>query len=460
MTKPRCFVSGAVRRDFANAATPTSMLSRQSPRALRRAQSLRWPPNAVSRRAEATGTSSQYFHSIHAPDAPSERAPPHSTSVQAQKCKDRQWTRAPRIIFSGIQPTGVPHLGNYLGALRAWVKLQDEGLDDDKRFFSIVDLHAITVPQDPHTLLRRKNETYASLLAIGLDPNKSLIFMQSANPAHSELMWLLSCHASMGYLGRMTQWKSKAGVAGDADPLESAPNKPALKLGLFSYPVLQAADVLLYNATHVPVGEDQAQHLEFTRELAQSFNHIYARPDADPTEVEAFRGFNIPRTILSPAKRVMSLQDPTKKMSKSDPDERSRILITDTREQIQAKIKAALTDSTPGISYDRELRPGVSNLLDIMYYMDQSKYESPMAIARDFTNVSMRALKEGVATAVADHLEPIRERYNEQIARSQEDVDTERWNSGRIVGAQSDRNIQRVKQAMGLRPVGPLTSPE
>ncbi|KAL5406508.1 hypothetical protein PMIN06_002794 [Paraphaeosphaeria minitans] len=428
-----------------------SMLSRQSPRAWRRIQSLPWPPNSASRRAESTAALSQYFDNYDAPEAPSDRAPPYGTSIRAKK-----WKRNPRIIFSGIQPTGVPHLGNYLGALRGWVKLQDEGLKDDKRYFSIVDLHAITVPQDPHALLRQKDETYASLLAIGLDPKKSLIFMQSANVAHTELMWLLSCHASMGYLGRMTQWKSKAGVADDADPLDSAPNKPGLKLGLFSYPVLQAADVLLYNATHVPVGEDQAQHLEFTRELARSFNHVYARPHADPTDQDAFRGFNIPRTILSPAKRVMSLQDPTKKMSKSDPDERSRILITDTREQIQAKFKAALTDSTPGISYDRELRPGVSNLLDIMYYMDQSKYESPEAIARDFADVSMRALKEEVATAVADHLDPIRERYKEQMARSQDDVNTERWSSGRTVGSLSGLTIQRVKQAMGLRSVGRL----
>ncbi|KAF2446553.1 Aminoacyl-tRNA synthetase, partial [Karstenula rhodostoma CBS 690.94] len=331
-----------------------------------------------------------------------------------------------RTIVSGIQPTGVPHLGNYLGALRQWVKLQDEeGHPHDKRFFSIVDLHAITVPQDPRTLPQRIKETYASLLAIGLDPQKSTIFVQSDVAQHSELMWLLSCHASMGYLGRMTQWKSKTGVADDADPLESAPNKPALKLGLFSYPVLQAADVLIYNATHVPVGEDQAQHLEFTRELAKSFNHVYAKKTRrQPGDRITFKGFNIPKTILSPAKRVMSLQDPTKKMSKSDPDERSRILITDTREQIQAKIKVALTDSIPGISYDRELRPGISNLIDIMYYMDESRYDSPEAIAQEMSSadLSMKALKEKVATTVADKLEPIRERYNEQMARSAEDL--------------------------------------
>jgi tryptophanyl-tRNA synthetase len=248
--------------------------------------------------------------------------------------------------------------------------------------------------------------------------------------------------------------QSKAGVADDADPLESAPNKPALKLGLFSYPVLQAADILLYNATHVPVGEDQAQHLEFTRELASSFNHIYAR-EQDPSvgKWAHFDGFNLPKTILSPARRVMSLQDPTRKMSKSDPDERSRILITDSREQIQAKIKVALTDSVPGVSYDRELRPGVSNLIDIMYYMDESKYGSPKEIAGDMfgQNASLKALKEQVATVIADALEPIRERYHEQMARPQNDIDAELTRAATVASNTAGETMLRVNTAMGLR---------
>jgi tryptophanyl-tRNA synthetase len=236
--------------------------------------------------------------------------------------------------------------------------------------------------------------------------------------------------------------------------LESAPNKPALKLGLFSYPVLQAADILMYNATHVPVGEDQAQHLEFTREIASSFNHVYAQ-GRDPSVSGGFdfKGFNLPETILSPARRVMSLQDPTKKMSKSDPDERSRILITDSREQIKAKIKVALTDSVPGISYDRELRPGVSNLIDIMYYMDESKYASPEEIAGDMfgRDLSLKALKEQVATVIADALEPIRERYNEQMARPHEDIDAELRRAANVANNAAGGNMLRLKTAMGLR---------
>lgn len=202
----------------------------------------------------------------------------------------------------------------------------------------------------------------------------------------------------------------------------------------------------------MPVGEDQAQHLEFTRELAKSFNHVYAHPNAGPADHSLFRGFNIPQTILSPAKRIMSLQDPTKKMSKSDPDERSRILITDTREQIQAKFRAALTDSMPGISYDRELRPGVSNLIDILYYMDESKYDSPEAVSLEmfYANLSMRHLKEQVATAVADKIDPIRERYNQQMARSQEDVNEEQNRSRMVARSRAGRRLLKVKAGMGL----------
>ena len=179
-----------------------------------------------------------------------------------------------KVIFSGIQPTGVPHLGNYLGALKQWRKLQDDALDTrDKLLFSIVDLHAITVPRERGLLTRWKREMMAALLAIGLDPNRSVIFHQSAVPAHSELQWILCCSASTGYLSRMTQWKSKMALPDNADI--SGSTKNVVKHGLFSYPVLQAADILVHRATHVPVGEDQKQHLEFARECVTNFNHTY-----------------------------------------------------------------------------------------------------------------------------------------------------------------------------------------
>ena len=202
-----------------------------------------------------------------------------------------------RVIFSGIQPTGVPHLGNYLGALQQWVKLQNDSSDHDQKvIYSIVDLHAITVAQNPEYLRKCKREALATMLAIGLDPQKSTIFFQSSVPEHSELMWILSCQASMGYLSRMTQWKSKLDLAENANPLEQS-STSKLKLGLFSYPVLQAADILLYGATHVPVGHDQSQHLEFTREIATAFNHAHGKVLVPP------------QTLLCMSKHLQSFFD-------------------------------------------------------------------------------------------------------------------------------------------------------
>ncbi|CAK3935712.1 Tryptophan--tRNA ligase, mitochondrial [Lecanosticta acicola] len=312
--------------------------------------------------------------------------------------------KAPRkVIFSGIQPTGVPHLGNYLGALRQWVKLQDEAEKSTSLIYSLVDLHAITVRQDPAQLRQWKKESLAMLLAIGLDPMRSTIFHQSDVPSHVELMWILSCQASTGYLGRMTQWKDRT--------KNEKEGGERLKLGLFSYPVLQAADVLVHQTTHVPVGHDQAQHLEFAREIAIGFNHQYNTDILVP-----------PETLISPAKRVMSLADPGVKMSKSAENPKSRILLTDSEETIQAKLKAAVTDSLPGIEYDPERRPGVSNLIDIIHHAGQTQSDATTdgsgqnALAKDMEQMSLRAIKERAAEAVEKLIRPIRERYAEVLA--------------------------------------------
>ena len=191
-------------------------------------------------------------------------------------------SRQPRVILSGIQPTGVPHLGNYLGALQQWVRLQDDAQPDTTLIYSLVDLHAITLRQDPKQLRQWKKESLAMLLAVGLDPKRSIIFHQSDVSAHAELMWILSCQASTGYLSRMTQWKEKT-----ANERENAEK---LKLGLFSYPVLQAADVLVHRTTHVPVGHDQAQHLEFAREVASGFNHVFGEEHSHTSRNHCQRG--------------------------------------------------------------------------------------------------------------------------------------------------------------------------
>jgi tryptophanyl-tRNA synthetase len=360
--------------------------------------------------------------------------------------KAKNILRKNRTIFSAIQPTGIPHLGNYLGALKPWVKLQNEARAGDRLLFSIADLHAITVRQDPDQLMQWRREMFASFLAVGLDPQKSILFAQSSVHSHSELMWVLSCFASMGYLSRMTQWKSKMSFPDGTDPLDlpkrSDSNASRLDLALFSYPVLQAADILLYNTTHVPVGEDQAQHLEFTRELAESLNRFCKK--------DTF--MEIPETLISPAKRVMSLSDPTKKMSKSDPKLQSRILITDTREEIHAKVKIALTDSIPGVYYDPQLRPGVSNLIDIMYYMDESEFESPEFLARELqgSDTSLKALKELAADTIDKNIREVREKFNTVMAMDEEEIE-------QLVKEGTDKakelataKMVEIKESMGL----------
>lgn len=338
----------------------------------------------------------------------------------------------PNTIFSGIQPTGVPHLGNYLGALREWVKLQDEAETSTRLIYSLVDLHAITIRQEPAQLRQWKKESLAMLLAIGLDPQRSTIFHQSDVPAHSELMWILSCQASTGYLGRMTQWKEK--TSGEKD------NSERLKLGLFSYPVLQAADVLLHQTTHVPVGHDQAQHLEFAREVANGFNHVYG--DGLLT---------VPETLISPAKRVMSLSHPASKMSKSHPNPKSRILLTDSEEAIRSKIKSAVTDSLDGITYDPENRPGVSNLIDLIYHTayPNGSGGSSEALASEMAGMSLKVVKSRAADAVESVVRPIREKYAEIIQNDQFLSDVAHR------GAEDARNsasktMEDVKRAVGL----------
>ncbi|KAK3716789.1 Tryptophan--tRNA ligase, mitochondrial [Vermiconidia calcicola] len=265
------------------------------------------------------------------------------------------------------------------------------------------------------------------LLAVGLDPNRSIIFHQSNVPAHSELMWILSCQASTGYLSRMTQWKDKTS--------NERGNKEKLKLGLFSYPVLQAADVLVHR-----IGHDQAQHLEFAREVAVGFNHTYGTGVLVP-----------PETLISPAKRIMSLATPTMKMSKSDQNPKSRIMLTDSEEVIKSKIKAAVTDSdTSSISYDPEGRPGVSNLLDILYYSHTSnEYRNQETLAQDLNGVSFKALKEKAAQAVEVTIRPIREQYY-KIRSDEQLMDRVAAEGAVKARASAETTLDGVKHAVGL----------
>ncbi|XP_071995119.1 tryptophan--tRNA ligase, mitochondrial-like isoform X2 [Engystomops pustulosus] len=290
---------------------------------------------------------------------------------------DQQRSSAPRV-FSGIQPTGIPHLGNYLGALQSWVRLQDEF---SSVLFSIVDLHSITVPQDPAVLRGAALDMAACLLACGVHPDKSCLFQQSRVPEHAELGWILCCLTSMPRLQHLPQWKIKS-------------QRNDGSVGLFIYPVLQAADILLYRSTHVPVGDDQAQHLELTQDVARIFNRRYGD------------FFPIPRALMSTNKKIRSLRDPSVKMSKSDPQQLATVRLTDTPEEIVMKFRKALTDCTSEVTYDPENRPGVSNLVAIHSAVTGHAPEELVLQSRGLETAQYKMV---VAEAVVTALTPIRE---------------------------------------------------
>uniref|UniRef100_A0A8H7XZN9 Tryptophan--tRNA ligase, mitochondrial n=1 Tax=Psilocybe cubensis TaxID=181762 RepID=A0A8H7XZN9_PSICU len=296
-----------------------------------------------------------------------------------------------RVIFSGIQPTGIVHLGNYFGALSNWVKLQNEAGPEDDVIFSIVGWHALTLPQNPKSLSASRADMFATLLAFGIDPRKSVVFHQDDNRCHVELTWILSCLTPVGKLQRMTTWKSRLATSRNSND-ESEVDESMLNAGLFTYPILQAADILAYRATHVPVGEDQTQHLELSRELARSFNLAFDRRK---------KFFPTPTQLITPCKRVLSLKDPQSKMSKSSPDPSSRIMLTDTSSQIERKIKGAVTDSIQGITYDPVGRPGISNLLTMLAACEDAEVEK---VAEKYADKSNAVLKKDVSEALENLL--------------------------------------------------------
>ena len=288
-------------------------------------------------------------------------------------------------IFSGIQPTGNLHLGNYLGAIKNWVKLQE----DFSSIFSIVDLHAITVPQEPLQLRASIHEVTAAIIASGIDINKSILFNQSSVKEHSELAWIFNCVCRIGWLNRMTQFKEKAGK-----------NRENATVGLYSYPVLMAADILLYKATHVPVGDDQKQHIELARDIASSFNNMFTLDNEN-------NFFNLPEPqIFGPATRVMSLRDGTKKMSKSDPSDASRINLTDTKEEISSKIKKAKTDPNPLPETVDELkkRPEAFNLLNIYSSLSNQTLDKTV---ENFVGKGFSHFKPKLIELAVENLNPI-----------------------------------------------------
>lgn len=324
-----------------------------------------------------------------------------------------------KTLFSGIQPSGTLTLGNYIGALRNFPLMQDQY----QCIYCIVDLHAITVRQDPSTLRKRCLELAAIYLACGLDPEKSLIYCQSHVSGHSELAWLLNCYTYMGELTRMTQFKDK-----------SAKNESNINAGLFCYPVLMAADILLYNTDLVPVGADQKQHLELARNIAERFNGIYGNVFTVPD------GY-IPKL----GSRIMSLSDPCKKMSKSDSED-SYIAILDEANIIAKKVKRAVTDSETRIYYDKENKPGVSNMLDIISVLSGKSIED---LVKEFDGKGYGYLKQYASECIINSLEPIQSEYKKLIA-DKAYIQSILKKNAEIANYLANKTMRKVHKKIGL----------
>ena len=328
-------------------------------------------------------------------------------------------SEAKKRIFSGIQPTNTPHLGNYLGALQNWIKLQDEY----DCAYSIVDLHSITVRQDPAKLRAQTKESYALLLAMGVDPEKSIAFVQGHNPAHAELSWVLSCYTQFGELSRMTQFKDK-----------SAKHPENINAGLFTYPVLMAADILLYQADLVPVGIDQKQHLELTRDIAERFNNLYGET------------FTMPEPYIpEKSAKVMSLADPTKKMSKSDENPNASVSVLDDRDTIIRKFKRAVTDSGSEICRG-EGKDGVMNLMSIYGSITEKSFEE---IEEEFKGKGYGEFKLAVGEVVADRLAPIQEEFR-KIADDKAYLEKCMKEGAEKAYKASRRTLQKVYKKVGF----------
>ena len=329
-------------------------------------------------------------------------------------------------IFSGVQPTGNLHLGNYLGAIKNFVELNNQR--DNECIFCVVDLHAITVKQDPKELKKNIRETAATFIASGIDPNNSTIFNQSMVPAHSEAAWILSCVSRIGWLSRMTQFKEKAGK-----------DKEKASMGLYSYPVLMAADILLYDATHVPVGDDQKQHLELCRNIAQKFNNDF----------NAKNFLKIPEPLIQKQfSRIMSLKDGMKKMSKSDPSDLGRINLTDTKDEIVNKIKRAKTDSLPIPNNIKNLsqRPEVENLLGIYSSLKNQDLEKSII---EFNGKQFSEFKEKLSLVLIEKIEPISLRIK-KLLNDEKYLDEILLKGAEKADKIASKKIKEIKELVGF----------
>ena len=324
-----------------------------------------------------------------------------------------------KTLFSGMQATGQLTIGNYLGALKNWVSLSEEY----ECFYSVVDMHSITVRQDPATLRRRSRELLMTYIAAGLDPEKNCIYFQSHVSAHAELSWIMGCYTYMGELSRMTQFKDK-----------SAKHADNINAGLFTYPVLMAVDILLYQADVVPVGIDQKQHLELTRDLANRFNSLYGDV------------FTVPEAYIGKAgAKIMSLQDPSKKMSKSDENPNASVYLMDDKDTIIRKFKRAVTDSENAIIHSED-KPGISNLIEIYSACKDVSFED---VEKEFAGVGYGEFKLAVGEAVADMLRPLQERYGE-LEKDKEFVNKVIKENAERASYVANKTLRKVHKKIGF----------
>lgn len=322
-------------------------------------------------------------------------------------------------VFSGVQPSGIPTIGNYIGAMKGFVDLQDSY----DAIYSVVNQHAITVPQDPKLLKQMTRQLAALYLAIGIDPKKAILFVQSDVPAHAQMAWIIQCMTGLGELERMTQFKDKAR------------KQEAVNAGLLAYPTLMVGDIVLYDANFVPVGDDQKQHLELTRNFVDRFNsrfgdNLLVKPEP---------------LIPEEGGRIMSLQDPTSKMSKSDTNTKAFVSMLDTPKQITKKIKSAVTDSIGEVNYDKENQPAVANLLQIFASFSGKSIDS---IVSDYSGQGYGNFKGDLADLVVSTIEPIQERYESLLTSS--DLDDILQDGAKKASAIAESTLSRVEKAIGL----------
>lgn len=344
-------------------------------------------------------------------------SPSKNAALQSNRFKNNGGVTM-KTIFSGIQPSGMITIGNYIGALKQFVALQNEY----NCYFCIVDQHAITVLQDPKTLQKNIRSLAALYLAVGLDPNKATLFIQSEVPAHAQAAWMLQCISYIGELERMTQFKDKSA------------GKEAVSAGLLTYPPLMAADILLYSADLVPVGDDQKQHIELTRDLAERFNKKY-------NDIFTIPDIHLPKV----GARIMSLQEPTKKMSKSDPNQKGFISMLDEPKQIEKKIKSAVTDSDGVVKFDKENKPGVSNLMSIYSIFGNISVED---LEKKYEGKGYGVFKTDLAEVIINALQPIQDRYKELI--DSDELDNILDEGAEKAALVANKMLRKMEKAMGL----------